>query len=109
VIANGQSREGWEDTITKMVGLGASGSDEDYTEILDYLTKNFPPATSKVNMNKATAADIEKELGFSAKQAEDIVAYRQKNGNFKSIDDLQKVPQMNVMDVTARKNRMTFE
>jgi competence protein ComEA len=109
VIANGQSREGWEDTITKMVGLGANGSDEDYTEILDYLTKNFPPATSKVNMNKATAADIEKELGFSTKQAEDIVAYRQKNGNFKSIDDLQKVPQINVMDVTARKNRMTFE
>jgi competence protein ComEA len=109
VIANGQSRQGWEDTITKMAGLGASGSDEEYTEILDYLIKNFPQVTTKVNMNKATAADIEKQLGFSTKQAEDIVAYREKNGNFKSVDDLQKVPQINAMDVASRKNRMAFE
>jgi competence protein ComEA len=109
VIANGQSRQGWEETITKMAGLGATGSDEDYTEVLDYLVKSFPQAMSKINMNKATAADIEKQLGFSAKQAEDIVAYRQKNGNFKSLEDLQKVPQMNAMEITARKNRMTFE
>lgn len=109
VIANGQSRQGWEETITKMAGLGATGSDEDYTEVLDYLVKSFPQATSKINMNKATAADIEKQLGFSAKQAEDIVAYRQKNGNFKSLEDLQKIPQMNAMEITARKNRMTFE
>jgi competence protein ComEA len=109
VIANGQSREGWEDTITKMAGLGAAGSDEEFTEILDYLVKNFPQVTSKINMNKATAAEIEKQLGFSTKQAEDIVAYRTKNGNFKSLEDLQKVPQMNAMEISARKNRMTFE
>lgn len=109
VIANGQSREGWEDTITKMVGLGASGSDEDFTEVLEYLAKNFPQVTAKINMNKATAAEIEKQLGFSTKQAEDIVAYREKNGNFKTLEDLQKVPQMTVMEITARKNRMTFE
>lgn len=109
VIANGQSRQGWEDTITKMAGLGATASDEEYTDILEYLAKNFPQVTTKVNMNKATAADLEKQLGFSTKQAEDIVVYRDKNGNFKSIEDLQKVPQLNAMDVASRKNRMTFE
>ena len=44
-----QDRNGWNATITKMVGLGATGSDEDFAQILDYLTKNFgkdstPPA-----------------------------------------------------------------
>ena len=109
VIANGQSEQGWEDTITKMAGLGASASDEDYSAILDYLVKNFPQVTSKVNMNQATKEDIEKQLGFSPKEAEAIVAYRTKNGNFKSIEDIQKVPQINAMDVAARKNRMTFQ
>jgi competence protein ComEA len=109
VIANGQSRQGWEDTITKMAGLGATGSDEEYTEILEYLAKNFPPVASKTNMNKATAAELESQLGFTTKQAADIVAYRQKNGNFKTVDDLKKVPDLNIMEISARRNRMTFE
>jgi competence protein ComEA len=109
VIANGQSQQGWEDTISKMAGFGASASDEEYTAILDYLVKNFPQVTSKVNMNQATKDDIEKQLGFSDKEADAIIAYRTKNGNFKSVEDLQKVPQINAMDVAARKNRMTFQ
>src|SRR5579863_2179137 len=35
VMAYGQKREGWENTITKMVRLGAQGSDEDFTDIAD--------------------------------------------------------------------------
>ena len=46
VIANGQDRAGWEDTITKMAGFGADGSDDEFTEILDYLEKNFPAVTT---------------------------------------------------------------
>ena len=65
VVANGQGREGWEAEITKMAGLGASASDEEFTEILDYVSKNFPAATTKVNINKATAADIEAQLGLT--------------------------------------------
>ena len=42
VIANGQAREGWENTITKMAGFGAVGTDDEFTAILDYLVKNFP-------------------------------------------------------------------
>jgi competence protein ComEA len=108
VLANGQDRQGWEDTITKMSGLGAAASDEEFTDILEYLSKNFPPVTAKVNMNKATANEIESQLGFTAKQAGDIVAYREKNGDFKTSDDLKKVPQMEAKDVDLRRNRMTF-
>ena len=108
VIANGQSREGWEAEITKMAGLGAAASDEEFTEILDYAVKNFPPATAKVNMNKATAKEIETQLGLSSKQAEDIVAYREKNGQFKTLDDVKKVPQIEAKEIDVRRNRITF-
>jgi competence protein ComEA len=92
-----------------MVGLGAVGSDEDFTEIVDYLVKNFPPSTVKVNMNKASASEIESQLGFSSKQAEDIVAYREKAGSFKTPEDIKRVPQMDAKEVDARRNRMTFQ
>jgi competence protein ComEA len=108
VLANGQNRQGWEDTITKMSGLGAAASDEEFAEILEYLVKDFPPATAKVNMNKATASELESQLGFTSKQAADIVAYREKNGDFKTPDDLKKVPQMEARDIDLRSARMVF-
>lgn len=109
VVANGQAKEGWEDTITKMAGLGATGTDEDYTEILDYLIKNFPPNDTKVNMNKATAGEIEAQLGFTTRQSSDIVAYREKVGAFKSPEDLKHIPQMDAKEVDSRRNRMAFQ
>jgi alcohol dehydrogenase (cytochrome c) len=49
ITSQHQDRDGWNATITKMVGYGATGSDEDFAQVLDYLTKNFgkestPPA-----------------------------------------------------------------
>jgi competence protein ComEA len=45
-----------------------------------------------VDVNKADAATIAKELnGIGLSRAQAIVAYREKNGNFKTIEDLRKV------------------
>jgi cytochrome c2 len=46
VLEHGQTREQWDETITKMIGMGAQGSDEDFNTIVDYLTKNVPPAAA---------------------------------------------------------------
>ncbi len=46
VLEHGQTREQWDETITKMIGMGAQGSDEDFNTIEDYLTKYVPPATA---------------------------------------------------------------
>lgn len=108
VMANRQNREGWENTITKMVSLGAVGTDEDFTDILDYLVKNFPPE-SKINVNKATAMELQTKLSFSAKDAEAVIAYRDKNGDFKSLDDLKKVPQLDSKKIDDQKNRLSFQ
>ncbi len=110
VIPNGQSREGWEDTITKMVGFGASGTDEEFSDILDYLTKNFPPDSHvKINVNKATADQLRTGLGLTQKDAEGIVAYRHDNGDFKSLDDLKKVPGVDAAKLEAKKNLLVFQ
>jgi competence protein ComEA len=108
VLANGQDEQGWENTITKMVSLGATGSDEDFTDILDYLVKNFP-APSPVNVNKATADQLETGLKLAQKDAEAVVAYRQKNGDFKTLDDLKKVPGIDPAKLDAKKNMIVFQ
>lgn len=107
VIANGQDRTGWENTITKMAGFGAVGTDDEFTEILDYLVKNFP-ASAPINVNKASAAQLESGLGLTTAEAEAVIDYRKKNGDFKSIDDLKKVPDLDAKKIDAKKDRLTF-
>jgi competence protein ComEA len=108
VIANGQDRAGWESTITKMAGFGAQGTDEEFTEILDYLTKNFPTPSAQVNVNKATAAQLESGLGLTAAEGDAIVTYREKNGDYKTIDDLKKVPDVDAKKLDAKKDQLAF-
>jgi len=109
VLAYGQKRAGWENTITKMVRLGAVGSDEDFTDIADYLTANFPPsAIPKIFVNKATDQQIAKILEISIDDAKAIVAYRDKVGGFKSIDDLKRVPNVDAKKIDAKKDNLVF-
>ncbi|HEM5466360.1 ComEA family DNA-binding protein [Streptococcus suis] len=54
----------------------------------------MPPeekSTSLVNLNTATEADLQTISGIGAKRATDIIAYREANGGFKSVDDLNNV------------------
>jgi competence protein ComEA len=108
VIANGQDRAGWEETITKMAGFGAVATDDEYTAILDYLVKNFPANSGQVNVNKATAAQLASGLGLSDAEAAAVVDYRKKNGDFKTIEDLKKVPDVDGKKFDAKKDKLAF-
>jgi competence protein ComEA len=49
-------------------------------------------AWAVVNINTATKDDLMTVKGIGDKRAQEIIDYRKKNGNFKSVDDLEKVP-----------------
>jgi len=109
ILANGQSREGWEETITKMVRLGAHGNDEDFTDIADYLTANFPAsAVKKIFVNKATEQEFSLTLGISLDQAKAIVDYRDKMKGFNTLDDMKKVPGIDAAKLDANKDKLIF-
>jgi competence protein ComEA len=49
-------------------------------------------AMAVVNINTATKDELTSLKGVGDKRAQEIIDYRKKNGNFKSVDDLEKVP-----------------
>jgi competence protein ComEA len=87
ITIENRTKDGWKKTVAKMVDRGAEGTDEQFEAVVNYLTKNF----GRINVNKASAEEIVAFLEFSAKEAEAIVQYREKNGPFKNWRDLTKV------------------
>lgn len=49
-------------------------------------------ALAAVNINTATKEELLSLKGIGEKRAQEIIDYRKKNGNFKAVDDLEKVP-----------------
>lgn len=104
-----QSDSEWEETIAKMVKLGARGSDEDFDAILVYLTQHFgPEKPGPININKANAVDLQTTLLLRRSQAMAILQYRSQHGDFKSIDDLRNVPGLDFSKIETKKARLVF-
>jgi len=108
VLATGRDRQGWQDLIVKMASLGMSATDEELSDISDYLTVSFPPAGTKLNVNRASATQLVTSLALTADEAKEIVGYREKNGDFKSLDDLKKVPNVDAKKLDAKKDLLLF-
>jgi competence protein ComEA len=100
-----QEKSAWADTISQMVEKGLVATDDQLNTILEYLVKNFGPP---INVNKATASDLERQLEITAKEAAAIVQYRGEKGSFKEIDDLKKVPDLDFKKIEAKKDRLVF-
>jgi competence protein ComEA len=103
------TREGWDATIADMIARGARGTDEEFQAVLDYLSTYFlGEAARPLNVNTATAIDLESVLLLLRKEAAAVIAYREKNGPFKSIEELKKVPGIDVKKIDRQKDRLYF-
>ena len=105
VVTMHQSKDDWQATVDDMKGRGADGSDADFKTIVDYLAKYQGP---EVNINKASADDLQKQLGLTADEAAAIAKYRQANGDIKSWDDLQKVSGVDTKKLEPLKGRIIY-
>jgi len=104
-----QDRAGWETTIAKMVSLGLKATDKEIEAAVEYLAANFAAdEIPKLNVNKASAIDFESRLSLRRSEAAALIAYRNKNGPFKSLADLKKVPGIDAAKIVAKKDRLTF-
>jgi competence protein ComEA len=104
VIQTLRTRQEWSDVIDQMARFGAEASDQEFEQILTYLATHFSP----IKINKATAKDLEATLDIPANVAEAIVAYRLEKGEFKTVDDLKRVPGLESGKIEPRKGRIVF-
>jgi competence protein ComEA len=105
-----QDRDGWKATINKMVSLGANGTEQDFSLVLEYLAANYPAAAMpRLNVNKATAIEFESRLSLRRSEAAAVIDYRTKHGPFKSIEDLKKIPGIDPAKIEAKKEILVFE
>jgi len=104
VTASRRSRAQWEETTDKMINLGAKGTEEEFTAILDYLVRQY----GRVNVNTATADEIAEVVGLSEKEAEVIVKYRKEKGKFDSFEALSKAPGVAVEKLEKSRDAISF-
>jgi competence protein ComEA len=104
VVQSLRTRQEWSDVVDQMSRYGAEASDQEFDQILTYLVLHFSP----IRINKATAKDLESTLSVPAEVAEAIVAYRAEKGDFKTVDELRKVPGLDSGKVDAQKARLVF-
>jgi competence protein ComEA len=110
VLGRQEDREAWGSVVNDMIERGAKGSDDEFYEVVDYLAANFSKTSAviKINVNKATAKDLQGALRLPEKLAAAIVHQREEKGDFKSIDDLKKVPGIDAGKIDANKNRLAY-
>jgi len=105
-----QDRAGWQATMDKMVALGAKGTQKEFDAVVDYLAVHYPgEEVPRINVNTARAIELESGLTLPRSQAAAIIQYRTRNGDFHSLDDLKKVPGVDVAKLEAKKDRLIFK
>ena len=67
------------------------------------------PTSAKVNINTADEAALMAIKGIGKTKAKAIIDYRQKNGDFKTVDDLTKVKGIGEKSLSKFKDQVTVE
>lgn len=64
-------------------------------------------AFAAVNLNTATATDLDGIKGIGPSKAKAIIDYRSKNGSFKSVEDLKNVKGFGEKSIAKLKGELT--
>jgi competence protein ComEA len=103
------TREGWSETIDRMKAFGASGSDAEFTAVLEYLATHFKGETVRpLDMNTAESIDLESVLQLLRRESKAVLEYRARRGPFTSLEDLKPLDPSIFKKIEAKKDRIVF-
>jgi len=104
VVEGRRSRSQWEEVLERMVAKGATGSDDDFGIVIEYLVSEF----GRVAINGAPADEVAQVLHLDSRQADAIVGYRQAHGPFADFDALIAMPGAPVEAMRKRRDAIVF-
>jgi competence protein ComEA len=88
-----------------MAERGARATDAEFESIISYLSKFF----GAVNVNQASAKEIQEVLEIPAQAGDAIVQYRSQHGPFADLESLKRVPALDGKLLEERKDRILFK
>ena len=104
IVEGRRSRGQWEEVLEQMTARGATGTDDDYGIIIEYLVSEY----GRVAINNAAADELAQVLHLDRKDADAIVAYRKGHGRFADFDALINMPDAPVEALRKRRDGIVF-
>ena len=104
VMDTPMSYDAWHDTVQKMVDRGASGTDEQFEDIMDYLHRTM----TTINVNAAAASELEIVLNLPEPVAKAIIA-RRSTRKFSDLADLKSVEGVDASTVDTNARLIFFK
>jgi competence ComEA-like helix-hairpin-helix protein len=104
------TKDEYQTIVYRMGDRGAQATRGELDVIAQYLFENFPKVedATKINVNKATAQEIAKGLALTSEEAEAVVNYRQRHGDFHAWGDLLIIYGVDGKKIAAAKDKISF-
>ena len=100
----------YQTIVYRMGDRGAQATRAELDVIADYLFEHFPKIedTTKINVNKATAQEIAAGLALTQEEADAVVKYRERHGDYHAWGDLLIIYGVDGKKIAAAKDKISF-
>ncbi len=104
------TRDEYHAIVYRMKDRGAQATNAELDTIADYLFANFPKVedATKINVNTASAQQIAAGLGLTEAEADAVVKYRERHGDFHAWGDLLIIYGVDGKKIAAAKDKISF-
>lgn len=104
------TKEEYETIVYRMGDRGAQATKAELDIIAAYLFENFPKIedATKINVNKASAEEIAKGLSLTNEEADAVVKYRERHGDYHAWGDLLIIYGVDGKKIAAAKDKISF-
>jgi competence protein ComEA len=104
------TKDEYQTIVYRMGDRGAQASRAELDIIAEYLFANFPKVEdpAKINVNKASAQQIAAGLALTNEEAEAVVKYRERHGDFHAWGDLLIIYGVDGRKIAAAKDKIGF-
>src|ERR1700751_1609239 len=103
VMDTPMSYDAWHDTVQSMMDRGATGTDQQFADVMDYLHRTM----TTIDVNTADADELQLVLQVPVASAQAIIA-RRGTQKFTSLADLKSVPGVNASIVDSKARLIFF-
>ena len=104
VMDTPMSYDAWHDTVQIMIDRGASGTDQQFDDVMDYLHRTM----TTLDVNTADADELQIVLDVPETAAQAIIA-RRSTQKFTGLDDLKSVPGVDASTVDGKARLIFFK